>query len=54
MVVDAYFQFRGETSFLSTSIGRKRELMRAWNACVDAVPGWPSRKLQLPDLPPQS
>ena len=53
-VVEAFFQFRGETTWLSTSTGRKRELIRAWNHCVDAVPGWPHRKLQLPDLPPVS
>jgi integrase len=53
-VVEDYFEFRGETSLLGTGIGRKRELIRAWNACVDTVPGWPKRKLALPDLAPVS
>jgi integrase len=53
-VVEAYFQFRGETSLLSTSIGRRRELMRAWNGCVATMPDWLGRRLALPDLPPPS
>jgi hypothetical protein len=52
--VEGYFEFRADTSFLETGIARWRELMRAWNACVEHVPGWPHRPLSVPPLPPNS
>ena len=54
LVVDDYFQYREATSFLETGIGRRRELSKAWNLCVDHVAGWPQRKLPLPALNPIS
>jgi integrase len=53
MVTD-YFAHRAATSFLETGVGRLRELMRAWNRCVEAVPGWPRRPLHLPGVTPVS
>jgi hypothetical protein len=50
-IVEAYFEFRTATSFLETGIARQRELIRAWNDCVDHVPGWPNRQLSVPQLP---
>ena len=46
--------FRERTSFLETGTARKRELIKAWNHCVDQVPGWPPIRLILPALNPIS
>jgi integrase len=51
-VVTDYFAHRQVTSFLETGPGRVRELMRAWNRCVEAVPGWPAHRLVPPALTP--
>lgn len=53
-VVQAYFVHREATSFLETGPGRVRELMRAWNRCVERARGWPARCLQPPDVTPVS
>ena len=53
-VVQAYFGHREATSFLETGLGRVRELMRAWNRCVESVPGWPAHRLQPPAVTPVS
>ena len=53
-VVDVYFAHRAETSLLETGVARVRELMRAWNRCVDAAPGWPRRRLDPPACAPVS
>ena len=45
-----YFAFRHATSLYETGVARQRELMRAWNRCVDTVPGWPPFSLTLPAL----
>jgi hypothetical protein len=45
-----YFGFRETTGFLRSGVTRPRELMKAWNSCVEKVPGWPQRLLNLPGL----
>lgn len=53
-LVQGYFAHRAETSFLETGLGRVRELMRAWNRCVEAVPGWPDCRMLPPEVTPVS
>ena len=50
-LVDQYFEFRAETTFQDVGPALKRELMKAWNECVEKVSGWPQQLLTLPDLP---
>ena len=45
------FGFRETTGFLPAGVARARELMKAWNGCVERVPDWPQRMLILPGLP---
>lgn len=49
-LVADYFTFRHDTSLYETGSARQRELMRAWNRCVETVPGWPPFSLMLPSL----
>jgi integrase len=46
-----YFEFRNTTGFLRSGLALPRELMKAWNHCVENVPGWPQHTLVLPALP---
>ncbi len=50
-LVIQYFGFRELTGFLRAGVARPRELMKAWNSCVEQVSGWPQRLLFLPGLP---
>jgi hypothetical protein len=50
-LVFKYFEFRETTGFLRAGVALPRELMKAWNSCVEMVPGWPPRLLSLPGLP---
>jgi integrase len=50
-LVFQYFGFRETTGFLHTGVALPRELMKAWNSCVENVQGWPQRLLNLPGLP---
>ena len=49
-LVGQYFVFREATSFLRSGVALTRELMKAWNWCVEQVPGWPQRLLAPPGL----
>jgi integrase len=49
--VTEYCQFRQTTGFSRAGVGLPRERMKAWNSCVDKVPGFPCQTLTLPDLP---
>lgn len=46
-----YFRIRETTGFLRTGVALPRQVMKAWNSCVEKVPGWPRRRLSLPGLP---
>ncbi|MEP7172323.1 MAG: site-specific integrase [Aestuariivirga sp.] len=50
-LVIQYFGFREMTGFLRSGVSLPRELMKAWNSCVEKVPGWPQQLLCLPGLP---
>ncbi len=53
-LVADYFAFRDCTGFLRSGLARTRELMKAWNLCVERVSGWPQSQLKLPNLPQAS
>ena len=49
-LVIQYFAFRETTGFLRAGVALPRKMMKAWNCCVEKVPGWPQRLLSLPGL----
>jgi integrase len=53
-VIGAFFAHRTASTFLADDIAQRRALLRSWNDCVDRVPGWPSCKLEVPDVASRS
>src|SRR5262249_9393713 len=47
-VLVACFDYRARSTALPFGKGERRQVARAWNACVAAVPGWPARRLSVP------
>ena len=43
--LDACMAYRATTTALRADAAARRRIARAWNRCVDAVPGWPQQKL---------
>ena len=48
--LDDYMRYRAETTALAANAAARRLIARAWNACVDAVAGWPRLRLVEPPL----
>ena len=46
--LDACMAYRAATTALKADAAARRRIARAWNRCVDVVPGWPSQKLIEP------
>jgi len=46
--VDAYIQYRAETTALATNSAARRAIAKAWNACAEEIQGWPGRRLIEP------
>ena len=51
-VIDACMAYRSATTSLKADAAAKRRIVRAWNSCIDVVPGWPTQRLCEP--PPKS
>ena len=51
-VLDACMAYRAATTALKVDAAARRRIARAWNGCVDTVPGWPSQRLAEP--PPKA
>ena len=51
-VLDACMAYRAATTALKADSAARRRIARAWNDCVDTVPGWPSQRLAEP--PPKA
>jgi integrase len=49
-VLGAFFEHRVETTFHAVTPSVRRELARAWDACVDTVPGFPQKRLTVEPL----
>jgi hypothetical protein len=49
-VIDAYMAYRAETTALTSDGAARRKIARTWNACIEAVEGWPSRRLMEPPV----
>ena len=49
--LDACMAYRAATTALKADTAARRRIARAWNHCVDAVPGWPTRRLIEPPPP---
>jgi integrase len=49
-VFDAHMRYRAETTALACDDAARRRIARAWNACVDNIPGWPQRRLIEPPV----
>jgi hypothetical protein len=47
-VLDACMDYRAATTALKADSAARRRIARAWNDCVDTVPGWPSQRLIEP------
>jgi integrase len=51
-VLDENMRYRAETTALASDDAARRRTVRAWNACVDEVPGWPQQRLIEPPVKP--
>jgi hypothetical protein len=49
-VVDSYMCYRAETTELASDPAARRAIARAWNAGMDAIEGWPARRLVEPPV----
>jgi hypothetical protein len=49
-VLDDYMDYRSETTALACDNAARRRIVRAWNACVAEIAGWPERRLVEPPL----
>jgi len=49
-LVEVYFDYREETTFLATDTVARRELARSWNVSAQDVPSWPKITLTVPAL----
>ena len=49
-VLDNYMDYRRQTTALASGDAARRRIARAWNACVDDIAGWPSRRLPEPPV----
>lgn len=49
-VLDDYMNYRAQTTALATDNAARRKIARAWNACVEDVPGWPKQRLIEPPV----
>ena len=49
-VFDDYMEYRAETTALATDNAARRKIARAWNACVEDIPGWPKQRLIEPPV----
>ena len=50
-LIDVFYAHREATGLVENPLAIKREWIKAWNACVEKVPGWPQHVLDLPELP---
>ena len=47
-VLDDYMDYRDQTTALASDAAARRNIARAWNACVDQIPEWPRQRLFEP------
>ncbi len=45
-VLDDYMKYRAQTTALTSDNAARRRIARAWNACVEDIPGWPKQRLR--------
>jgi integrase len=48
--LDEYMKYRAATTALAADDAARRRIARAWNACVDDIPGWPQQRLAEPPV----
>lgn len=46
-VLDDFFAYRTQTTFLDMNPAHQREITRSWNACVDNVSGFPQHRFSV-------
>jgi integrase len=46
--LDGCMAYRAATTALKIDSAARRRIARAWNGCVNAIPGWPSQRLAEP------
>jgi integrase len=49
-ILDDYLRYRAETTALASDNTARRSIARTWNACVDAIKGWPIQRLTEPPV----
>ena len=49
-VLDDYMAYRSGTTALACDDGARRRIVRAWNACVAEIAGWPQQRLVEPPM----
>jgi integrase len=49
-ILDAYLRYRAETTALASDNTVRRSIARTWNACADAIQGWPMQRLTEPPI----
>jgi integrase len=49
-ILDAYMRYRAETTALASNNTARRSVARTWNACADAIDGWPVPRLTEPPV----
>lgn len=49
-VFEGYWRYRAQTTERACHNTARRFMVRAWNACADAVDGWPLRRLTEPPI----
>jgi hypothetical protein len=47
-VIDAFLDYRANTTALATDAAARRSIARAWNGCVGTIAGWPCQRLIEP------
>jgi hypothetical protein len=49
-ILDDYLRYRAETTALAFNNTARRSIARTWNACADAIQGWPLQRLTEPPI----
>ena len=49
-IFDEYWRYRTETTALASNNTARRFMARTWNACADAIDGWPLQRLTEPPI----
>ncbi len=49
-VLDGYMDYRAQTTALSSDAAARRNIARAWNACVEEIAEWPKQRLIEPPV----